>query len=549
MSLYDDGTGAFDLWGSLTRPGGAQTVFGPKGGVNPLAFALMGVGQGLLKAGQPSPYPTGLGQAVGSGVQGGVQGLLQGQQFAQAAQQAKVMNELKELQVKEAKRKQEEHDRNLKLQEWAFSQLGFNPFGPQSTPTAPAPMEVPAGLSTASADAIGAPWASAPVMSDVPRGVLYSGEQPQPPIPQTGGMSIPAGVDRRAAAMSLVPQLAPLGKMIQDANKPTDKMREAVALGLQPGTPAFNAYVGTQYNQGGAWQVRPDGGIGLAPGYAQGVGDVAGAEQGARAQYDLVEVPVPGGGTQQMTRAEAVRRLGGGGGRTPTQVAGPAPMLPAPGGTQGGLGFRRPAADTAADTEFGKTMAEGYAKQYQEIAKADFNAPAKIQQYQRLGSLLGQVKTGKFTATTSQLKAAAKSAGIDLGALGVADDVPQAQAAQALSSQLALELRNPAGGASMPGAMSDKDREFLTAMVPSLENDPGAIGLMIEYRTKLAQRDRDVAKLAREYRKRNGGKFDDGFYDELAKWSDKNPLFNDNDKDKAKAPGKPANAPKFLGFE
>jgi hypothetical protein len=108
--------------------------------------------------------------------------------------------------------------------------------------------------------------------------------------------------------------------------------------------------------------------------------------------------------------------------------------------------------------------------------------------------------------------------------MGIADDVAPAQAARALANQLALEMRNPAGGAGMPGAMSDKDREFLIQMIPSLESDPGAVNKMIEYRVRLEKRSQRVAKMARDYRKKNG-KFDEGFFDELQVWSDKNPLF------------------------
>lgn len=170
--------------------------------------------------------------------------------------------------------------------------------------------------------------------------------------------------------------------------------------------------------------------------------------------------------------------------------------------------------------EVGKAMGEQYAG----LLKSDMSAPATIAKYQRLGGLLSQVNTGKFRGTITDMKATAKSMGFDLSAMGIPDDVAPAQAARALSNQIALELRNPAGGAGMPGALSDKDREFLLQSIPGLENDPAAIGKMIEYRVKLAQREQQVAKMAREYRKKHG-KFDEGFYDELKVWSDKNPLF------------------------
>jgi hypothetical protein len=194
--------------------------------------------------------------------------------------------------------------------------------------------------------------------------------------------------------------------------------------------------------------------------------------------------------------------------------------------------------DNRQDTEFNKAVGKEMGEQYANLLKADMNAPATVGKYNRLGQLLSSVNTGKFKGTTTDLKAAAKSLGVDLTAMGVTDDVAPAQASRALSNQLALELRNPAGGAGMPGALSDKDREFLIQSLPTLESDPGAVGKMIEYRVELAKREQQVAKMARAYRTKNKGKFDEGFYNELAAWSEKNPLF----KDAPSAP-KPATAP------
>ena len=182
--------------------------------------------------------------------------------------------------------------------------------------------------------------------------------------------------------------------------------------------------------------------------------------------------------------------------------------------------------DNRQGSAFDREVGEAFGKQYSDLLKADMSAPATIGKYQRLGSLLSNVNTGKFRGTIVDMKAAAKSMGFDLSAMGIPDDVAPAQAARALSNQIALELRNPAGGAGMPGALSDKDREFLIQSIPGLENDPKAIGTMIEYRTKLAKREQEVARMARAYRKKHG-KFDEGFYDELAEWSNKNPLFPD----------------------
>lgn len=177
-------------------------------------------------------------------------------------------------------------------------------------------------------------------------------------------------------------------------------------------------------------------------------------------------------------------------------------------------------------------------QQYSDLLKADLAAPQTVSKYQRLGQLLDQVNTGKFTGLTTDLKAYAKGLGFDLTAMGVADNVAPAQAARALANQLALELRNPAGGAGMPGALSDKDLEFLVQSIPNLENDPQGNAKMIDYRIRLAKREQMVSRMARDYRRKNG-RFDEGFYDQLASWSEKNPLFPEA----ANAPSTPSRKP------
>jgi hypothetical protein len=90
--------------------------------------------------------------------------------------------------------------------------------------------------------------------------------------------------------------------------------------------------------------------------------------------------------------------------------------------------------------------------------------------------------------------------------------------------EMALEMRNPSGGAGMPGALSDSDRRYLQEMVPSLSKTAEGNKIMIDTAKKLAQREKDVAKLARDYKKQTG-RFDEGFNQVLSDYSEKNPLF------------------------
>jgi hypothetical protein len=160
-----------------------------------------------------------------------------------------------------------------------------------------------------------------------------------------------------------------------------------------------------------------------------------------------------------------------------------------------------------------------------------------IAQTNRLGQLLDQVKTGRFTSSTQEIKQMAKGLGVDLQALGVTDDTAPAQAAQALTGQLALALRNPAGGAGMPGALSDADRQFLTKMVPGLETTPEGRKLMIDYSLRMYQRQIELAKVANDFMRSPEAKRDpNALYQRIQEYADKNPLFSEKDIPKPPAP-------------
>ena len=176
--------------------------------------------------------------------------------------------------------------------------------------------------------------------------------------------------------------------------------------------------------------------------------------------------------------------------------------------------------NTKQETEFGKALGKQQGEDYAGLMKSDMAASGTINKLSRLENLLASSgKTGKLTPPTMELKSVAESLGFK-----VDPSLPFQQAAQALSNEIALEMRNPSGGAGMPGALSDRDREFLQHMVPNLAKTAEGNKILIDTRKKIAQRDKEVAKLAREYRKQTG-RFDEGFYQVLGEYSEKNPLF------------------------
>lgn len=185
--------------------------------------------------------------------------------------------------------------------------------------------------------------------------------------------------------------------------------------------------------------------------------------------------------------------------------------------------------DTRQETEYAKSFGRESGKiDAQGLSDTRAGAAAarsELANLTRLEGLLKQVNTGKFSGTAQGVKQTAKAMGINLEDYGVTDDTAPAQAAQALSAQMALEMRNPAGGAGMPGAMSDKDREFLQSMVPGIENTAGGIKTMVETRRRLAKRRIAEAKIVRQYYAKNGSLF--GVEDELQRHADANPMFDD----------------------
>jgi hypothetical protein len=76
----------------------------------------------------------------------------------------------------------------------------------------------------------------------------------------------------------------------------------------------------------------------------------------------------------------------------------------------------------------------------------------------------------------------------------------------------------------MPGAMSDQDREFLKSMTPNLAQTNDGRKQIIDARVKMMERENQIAGMARKYRAKYKA-LDDGFFDQLQDWSNRNPIF------------------------
>jgi len=175
--------------------------------------------------------------------------------------------------------------------------------------------------------------------------------------------------------------------------------------------------------------------------------------------------------------------------------------------------------DTA-DTAYAKQSAKDFAEMNRKMIEGAQQSRMKLGTLSRMGQLLSDpnIYTGTGAQQVLSAKKLAKAIGVDVG------DVSGPEAIQAIGNQFALELRNPAGGAGMPGAMSDKDREFLQASVPGLGQTPEGNRKIVDYMKRVAQRSLDVERLRQSY-VRDNKRLDDGFYEQLEKFSNANPMF------------------------
>jgi hypothetical protein len=188
------------------------------------------------------------------------------------------------------------------------------------------------------------------------------------------------------------------------------------------------------------------------------------------------------------------------------------------------------------DTEFAKNTV----KDFNEINDAGRKALTKLGDYDVLEALVKNpnVLQGPGAERFSlPLRRSAEFMGIKT------EGLPPTQLFQALINKLALEARNPAGGAGMPGSMSDADREFLRTMVPSIGNTPEGNAALIQIHKRIAQREIEVSRAAINYAKNNGGRIDLGFYDALAQWSQAKPMWSDKEKAALSGGAPPAAAP------
>jgi hypothetical protein len=167
---------------------------------------------------------------------------------------------------------------------------------------------------------------------------------------------------------------------------------------------------------------------------------------------------------------------------------------------------------------FDKTVAEAEGKRFVDLNKAGQSAGAQ------LNSLDVMERATKDPNFYSGIGAERFALPLKQAISTFGGDPKAAASMEVFRSNASKQVMDSLGG-SLGSGFSNADRDFVMSQVPGLQNTPEGNQQLIDISRKVAKRNQQIAQKARDYAKRNGGRLDSGFDDELAQWSEKNPLF------------------------
>lgn len=174
------------------------------------------------------------------------------------------------------------------------------------------------------------------------------------------------------------------------------------------------------------------------------------------------------------------------------------------------------------ETKQQEKLGERFAAEFGAVQDSAQQARDTKRRVSRFRQISKGLNSGALAPTQQTLKQWAKAVGVDLESLGATDDVAQAEALNALSMDFVLDFI-----AQTKGAISEREMDAFAQASPGLSRTPEGNELILDYAEKVADRQVEIAKMQRDYMKRNDGLLDAGFADELDAYHEANPLFID----------------------
>lgn len=462
---------------------GSDTPFDMTNLNDPRTIGLLGAAASLLQAGGPSATPVSFGQAMGQGIQGGIRGLGMGQQMQlNNAHMGLYGAQGDALRARAALIKEEAEFEQERRARWKAG-------APQGQGSAP-------GMNMGQAPAPGIPQMPSP------------NSAPMQPQPQAGSQQttdpdyVPLTMGDVQRYQRYGKDMLPMYKLQQEGfKKDGGAFYEDAVTGKRTYFPTLDKGLAPDSN----------GNIVPVPGYADANARIQGAQtqaqEQAKAGLDMIRVPLRGGGERLMSRADAARLLGGGGGSFG-------------GSTPGASGFGETQAP--ADQEYQKEAAKTAAEQYKTYQTDGMRAPGLIAKYQRFGQLLENHNGGKLSGLGLDIASAANSLGFNID-----ENLPNKEAALAIQNDL---IRNTASTTGSLGAgVSNTDVEFSKNANANMLQTPEGRKAIIDFNIALENRKLVKAQMARKWQQRFG-RIDavDGtgkaFDDYLSEYAERNPL-------------------------
>lgn len=186
------------------------------------------------------------------------------------------------------------------------------------------------------------------------------------------------------------------------------------------------------------------------------------------------------------------------------------------------LQSKRPQTNVNVNTGEGNNFGLGYwEEQYGNINDSARAASDMLGMYDLAESALD---TGVRTGVGGESELALRRLGAIVG-VGDADKLAGGELIRAVQNRMALIMRSPDGGMGMPGAVSDRDIQFLKDAQIGIDRSPEGNRKMITAYRAIEQRKIDVARLADAYIAKEG-RLDGGFSEVVRQFAENNSMFD-----------------------
>lgn len=170
------------------------------------------------------------------------------------------------------------------------------------------------------------------------------------------------------------------------------------------------------------------------------------------------------------------------------------------------------------EKEFDKAVGKDYGETFVGINKG---ARDSVNAINNLNMMEGLTKDPNFySGSAGDLVTRAKQAATSLGIADAGTAAPN-ELFKKISQKSVLD----AAGGSLGSGFSNADRSFLEGTVANIANTPEGNRQIIGIARRVEQRKQEIAKFARDYAVKHGGRIDAGFDASLSDWTNTNPAF------------------------